>query len=143
MKTSAELLREYKKLLDQDVISENEYDLMKKKLLAKGNVQHMEAEDIAKEQAIQNKKTTVSQTVEKANTSKNNATTTKNNNVFSWLIIGLIIVFIIAGLMSCGGSSSSTEERHNSGICSHCNGTGYISGGAECQWCNGTGYWAY
>lgn len=51
MKSLSELLQEYKELLDQGVITQEEYDLMKNKLLANGVKQYKDADEEARDKA--------------------------------------------------------------------------------------------
>lgn len=56
------------------------------------------------------------------------------------ILLGVVKFFAMICFTACG---LSDDEYHDSGVCSHCNGSGKTSYGSECRWCDGKGYWAY
>ncbi len=129
MKTTAELLKEYKDLHDCGALSDEEFAELKKQLLAKGNQEYQEKTDISKPNAgTPGNKVKKEPAFEKpssdtsgaSNNPANNRTNTQTGvDAGTWgclIAILAIVVFIFIGcssmLSDSGGSSSMEYETY-------------------------------
>ena len=137
MKTTAELLKEYKGLHDEGVLSDNEFETLKKQLLAKGNQEYQEKSDIEKHNTFTNKSSDnnrVISAVSVCSTSSNNsqmntssvqsantnaAASTSNVDAGTWGCLIVVVAIIVIMLMGCSsilsdsfGSSSGDYETY-------------------------------
>jgi hypothetical protein len=137
MKTTAELLKEYKSLYDEGVLSDGEFESLKKQLLAKGNQKYQEKSDIEKRNAITNKSSDNNRVISAVSvgssasnnsqmntssspsTNTNAAPSTSNVDAGTWGCLIVVIAIIVIMLMGCssllsdsGGSSSGDYETY-------------------------------